>query len=78
MIPANAAAIVGAGVLSVLISHRSPPRSHGAVAIFSGVPSMVTSSAAGEPVVVTEARVAEEVSEAEAGAVGEGDIATAK
>jgi hypothetical protein len=39
---------------------------------------MVTSSAAGEPVVVTEARVAEEVSEAEAGAVGEGDIATAK
>ena len=78
MIPANAAAIVGAGVLSVLIFPSIAAAISRRGRDVSGVPSGVTSSAAGEPVVVTEARVAGEVSEAEAGAAGEGDIATAE
>lgn len=79
MIPANAAAIVGAGVLSVLIF----PSIFAAISRrgrdVSGVTGGVTSSsAAGEPVVVTEARVAGEVSEAEVSAAGKGNIAAAE
>jgi Kef-type K+ transport system membrane component KefB len=66
MIPANAAAIVGAGVLSVLIFPSIAAAISRRGRDVSGVTGGVTSpSAAGEPVVVTEASVAGEVSQAE-------------
>jgi Kef-type K+ transport system membrane component KefB len=71
MIPANAAAIVGAGVLSVLIFPSIAAAISRRGRDVSGATGGVTSlSAAGEPVVVTEARVAGEVSQAEVGPSG--------